>query len=276
MRCTALLILVLFLAMPLATHAARNAGVVHGVWFSNTSPEAGELVTLYTAVQNTTDESVTGAVAFLVDGNIVGTTPFTVAPNNVVAVSTQHMFSDDGARDVSAYITAVDGESVTSTTVPKTSLTIAPSSQPVAEPETPQQQNETSDIVKNVTNTVTKTSKETVKKIEPITESTAQKIEDYRDTLIAGTSTTSVAETPSQPNTDQTEPTNFIEHKKQAAHDFVTSAKEIAAATSTPIWTKAAGIGLSLAALAVRFWFVLVVLVVGLAFWLLTRGSRIV
>lgn len=256
------------LLLPLSAHAALNAGVINGVWFSNPSPEAGESVRIYTAVQNSSDATVTGTVAFLVNGEIVGTAKFSVTSNDAVPVSTEYIF-EDGAYDVSAYITSSD-DSVAYTIAPDTSVSVVRKA-----PTTPQESANTTaatTTLKTIAETVTQKSKETLDSIQPVAEQAAQRIESFRDSFVQPTASTSQA-TPEEDVVNE-QPAAASE-KDTATHTFVTDSKRIVE-SDVPMWKKAAGVGLSFVALLLRFWFVFLILLVGFVFWKLTRGSRIV
>jgi len=250
-------------------YAALNAGVVNGVWFSNPNPEEGEEIRIFTAVQNTSNETVAGTVAFLVNGDIAGTAKFTAQTNDVVAVSIPFTFSD-GAYDVSAYITSSQDESVAYTIAQETSVSVA--KRKAVETET----QENSPVVASTTavaEDVVEAAKDTLARVTPVAESAAKRVEDFRDSLLE--EKTKSTDAPTVTNTPEPVETKTFT-KKEAAQHFVEDSKAISTSVDIPLWKKVVGVMLSGLALLLRFWFVLVVLVVGLVFWLLVRGRRIV
>lgn len=255
--------------LPIFASAALNAGVVNGVWFSDPNPEAGEEVHIFTAVQNTSGETVSGTVAFLVNGNIVGTAAFTAKNNEVLSVSVPYIF-EDGAHEVSSYITSSAEENVVYTIAPDTSVSVVRRAEPVAQESTADALEAATTTLAVITETVTETSESVLAQVEPVVESAAQSVESFRDAVLA-TSTLEAASAILAPEEDKAAP----QTKKEAFEGFVESSKAIAKSEGIALWKKAAGIGLSFLALLIRFWFVLVVLIVGFAFWLLVRGRRI-
>lgn len=258
------------LLFPFFSYAALNAGVINGVWLSNPSPEAGETVRIFTAVQNSSGETVTGTVAFLVNGDIVGTATFTITNNDVIPVSTEYTF-EDGAHDISAYITSSD-DSVAYTIAPDISVSVARKA-PVTTEETKETANATTSLA-SITDTVTQKSRETLDSVQPIAERAAKRVETFRDSFVQATSTATNIEQETQDIKEVTDDEKKSE--KSATKTFAADSKKIAQSEGVPIWKKAVGIALSLLALLLRFWFVLVVLIVGLVFWFMIRGRRIV
>lgn len=267
--------LVPFSLFPTPTYAALNAGVVNGVWFSTPTPQAGEPVRIFAAVQNTSGERVSGTVAFLVNEEIVGTATFTADNNEVLSVSIPYVFQDDGTHDVRAYITDSKNDAVTYAIAPRTPVSVAPSATP---PTTPTQ--EPSRLFASATTTLAEVPAVTAEvgrrvaaRITPTAESAARRIEQFRDRLLqpsTQTQTTSLSTNDSANGAQNTTAT-----KKEALSRFVSTAKHIFNTSELPLWKKALGIILSGLALLVRFWFIPLVLLVALAVWLLARGRRI-
>lgn len=251
--------------------AALNAGVINGVWFSNPNPEEGELVKIFTAVQNSSDETISGTVAFLVSGDIAGTSVFTVQSNDIISVSTEYIF-EDGAYDVSAYITSVDDNSVVYTVVPDTSVSVTRRAPTVnTQPEIDNKNKNASSTLESITDIVTGSGKSILTNIDPVAESVAENVEEFRDSFLASTTTPAVESTGEKSAAVKvTVPT-----KKQAAQNFVNSSKTIVTTDGIPMWKKATGVLLSLLALIVRFWFIPLVLMILIIFWVLVRGRRI-
>ncbi|MAJ97621.1 MAG: hypothetical protein CMI56_03360 [Parcubacteria group bacterium] len=262
---TFLTFVIFLLATPLYfAHAAVNAGVVNGVWLSNETPKEGETIRIFTAVQNQSTEQINGSVAFLVNGDIVGTKKFSVIPNDIIPVSIDHTFLG-GEYDVSAYITSVENGDIAYTIASQTSISIS-SSQPQSAQTVVKNLLESSST-SEVLNAITKTTKNITEGINPVTQNTAERIEAFRDTLLNQTISPKDANEYAQTQ----EPTTKLE----TAKEFVKTSKTIAQAAETSLWQKIVGISLSLLALLVRLWFVFVIAIVGFAFWRLVRGQRI-
>jgi len=258
---------------PFFSYAALNAGVVNGVWFSNPNPEEGEEVLMFTAVQNMSGETVSGTVAFLVNEKIVGSDTFTVFNNQVIPVSVPYIF-EDGAHEVSAYITSSQDENVVYTISPETSVSVSPkiNALPKDEVEVTKTSSASSTLAL-VTEAVTDTSKDTLAKVDPIAESVAQKVENFRDDFIKV-----------EPDVENFQSVEGFEEekiheppstKKQAAKNFLSDSKLISKIEGLAIWKKAVGISLSFLSLLIRFWFILLTIFVLLFFWMLVRGRRI-
>ncbi|MAZ67153.1 hypothetical protein CL652_00020 [bacterium] len=261
-------------AAPLfAFAAALNAGVVNGVWFSDPNPEAGEEVRIFTAVQNSSGETVSGTVAFLVNGDIVGSVAFTVDNNEVRAVSVPYVF-EDGAHEVSAYITSSQEENVVYTIAPDTSVSVAPRTKPSGQDTDlfdPASLERATTSLAVVTKTLAEVSKNVAARVKPVAESVARDIESFRDTILA-TSTVDTVSTVLPPQEGNKAPPKA---KGEAYESFVDSSKAIVKSDGVNFWKKVAGIGLSFLALLIRWWFVLVILAVCIVFWLLVRGRRV-
>lgn len=261
------------LLVPAFAFGALNAGVVDGVWFSNPNPEEGEEVRIFTAVQNSSNETIQGTVAFLVNEDIVGTAPFSAQSNEIISVSITHTFTD-GDHDVSAYITSVEEDNVAYTIVPDTSVSVAqraPLETETNAEETAVNTTATSTL-ETVTETVTETGKDVLTNIEPVTESAAARIEAFRDTLLATTtSTTNATTTTVESHTDTTHDVS----KLTATRDFFTTSKTIATTEGIALWKKIVGVLLSILALLLRLWFIPLILILALIFWRMVRGRRI-
>lgn len=94
--------------LPIATHAsALPAGFAPGtVWVSQTNPAAGSTVKLYTVMYDGGSTAIEGSVSFLVDGAIVGSTPFSLEPGSS-AIESVSWQATEGAHVVSAKITSI-------------------------------------------------------------------------------------------------------------------------------------------------------------------------
>ncbi|QSH39694.1 hypothetical protein JXR01_01665 [Candidatus Kaiserbacteria bacterium] len=264
-KLTYLTFILLLLSIPLyVAHAAVNAGVVNGVWFSKANPEAGETIRIFTAVQNQSAETINGSVAFLVDEDIVGTKKFSVTPNDIIPVSIGYTFLG-GEHDVSAYITSVENEPVAYTIAPQTSVSVS-SSEPQSTQEIAKNLLESSSATEAL-DTITDTATNLTKGIDPITQKTAERIEEFRDALLEQ----NIATESSSSETETKEPAT----KYETAKEFVKTSKTIAATTEINLWQKVVGISLSLLALLVRLWFIFIIAIVAFVFWRLVRGQRI-
>lgn len=257
--------------VPSCAAATLNAGVVDGVWFSTNEPRAGEPVTLYTAVHNQSEENVSGSVAFVVDEDIIGTADFRVAPNDIARVAHTHVFSR-GTFNVRAYIVASETGEVASAIAPSRTLTVA-GSEPSASSESASSRITLPDLplpdelsVPAITDALTATQQRIDGAVAPRTEAAAAYVETLRDELLA---TTTLKETHAE------ERSAAADGMRAAAEGFARDARAITTADDITWWQKVAGVALSLLALLLRVWFVLVVLAVAFFFWLLTRGVRV-
>jgi len=269
-RTTFILVVALFFS-PVIAQAALNAGVVNGVWFSNPNPEADEEVRIFTAVQNQSQETITGNVAFLVNTEIVGSAAFTIQSNDVIPISVKYVFPG-GDYDVSAYITSVENQSVAYTIVSETYVSVSGTQTETNAFEQEKDFSTASTTLSQTKEVLLDSSKDILDTIEPLVESVAVNLEDFRDSLLATTTDSEVI----LENSDGFEETSSETPSKTAASKkFLVESKTIATNTGLTIWKKVTGISLSLLALVVRFWFVPLVLLVLLIFWLLIRGRRI-
>ncbi len=256
-------VILFLLLIPVSTYAAvLNAGIVSGVWFSNPNPKEGEEIRIFTAVQNQSNENISGTVAFLVDSDIIGSTQFSVRSNDIVPVSITYTFPD-GDYDVSAYITSVEENSVVYTTVSDTSVSVAPASLPNTVTETTNKP-DVSNIGK-ILEEVLSTGSESAEDILPVIEQAANKIEEVRDSLVS----TSTAST-SSPIASSEKPS-----AKEITQQFFSDSKQILSTDGLALWKKITGIVLSVVILILRFWYILVTLFFVFIFWRLVRGRRI-
>ncbi len=253
----------LLLFLPITTHAALNAGVVSGVWFSNPNPKEGEEVRIFTAVQNQSNEIISGTVAFLVDDDIIGSTQFLVRSNDIVPVSITHIFYD-GDYDVSAYITSVEETNVVYTTVSDTSVSVSPASLPNTVTETTNKP-AVSQIGK-VLEEVLDTGSESAEEILPAINQVANKVEEVRDALVTSGNTAAT----SSPTVLSEKPS-----AKEVTQKFMSDSKRIISTDGLALWKKVTGVVLSAVVFLLRFWYVLVTLLFVFIFWRLVRGRRI-
>ena len=250
---TTLLITALSLLLPANAHAALNAGVVRGIWFSEQPLIPDAKVEIFTAVQNQSDITVHGSVAFLVNDAIVGTAPFSAAHNEIVSVSVDHRFSA-GTYTVGAYITSVEEGAVASAIVPSIDVI-------VAEKTTTASNDVPATGIPSVDATlsqVTDTGKNVIDTVAPHAESAAQAVEAFRDTFLTDASTP--------------------EHVYGAAttpQEFAAVSSDIFDAEEVPLWKRLLGIAFSAVALVARYWMWLFVVLFLFFFWRLVRGNRI-
>ena len=282
------LILIALLCVPTSLSAALNAGVINGVWFSAPTLVAGTPTTLYSAVQNYSGTTtITGSVAFLVDGAIVGNADFTTPIGNLTAVSTTHVFSE-GTHVVSAYITTVSEGAVSYTIVPERTVSVAQNPNregSVTATTTPAHTQQGATIATAVQNLVSgggtavlnESGEVIATVVTPRTEHAATAVEHFRDTLLTASPTT----TPASISTQDTEPettvlsatTTFA--KVETPQNLFDVSVEIFGDTDTTPWKKIAAIGLSLLALSIRWWWIFLVIGILVVGWRLVRGERL-
>jgi len=122
-------LLLALLLLPLAALAEVPAGFPSSsIWLSKTDLADGESVTIYTVVYNSTDESLSGSVTFLVDGTAIGQKDVSAAPGTTHILS--HAWSaTEGEHAFSARL-AGDIEGLSETETATTSVTVAPKPPP--------------------------------------------------------------------------------------------------------------------------------------------------
>lgn len=257
--------------LPISTYAALNAGIVEGIWFSNTAPVEGEEVHIYIAVQNQSSEVVSGTVVFLIDNSIIGSAPFTIQSNDVMRVSIPYIFTG-GDFDVSAYVTSAKG-SITYTTTSKTTVSVKKA------PQTRSALMDNAPDVTKATNAALSTGEDAVAQVAPVAEAAAQRIETFRDSLThipADTNTgTIVASSSKESPTGATSALPSLSSVRTSTDVFTHDIKRIFSIDGLALWKKATGVALSLLAFLVRIWYVLVLLIFFYIFWSLVRGQRI-
>ncbi len=271
---TFLCVCLLFLSAPLSLHAAVNAGVVDGIWFSKPNPKTGEKIKLFTAVQNQSTSTVSGTVIFLVNKKVIGSAPFSVASNSVIPVAIPYTFTGDGKQTVSAYITTSPSKtSIVYTTVSDTPISVSRGSSPITVTKTSSDY-DTSNIQKEVHTLIDK-GKQTTKKITPAVHKAIEKVEALRDKVVTQTATsTKSTDEKSSPdlshqNTNAT--LSIKDSLTQTAHDI----KSIFTIKDLPLWKKFSGSGLSVAIMILKLWYMWLTLLLILFFWKAVRGKRI-
>ncbi len=269
----AALLVVSMLVLPTTALAALNAGVVSGIWFSQQPPNAESATRIFTAVQNQSQETIDGSVAFLVDDEIIGTAAFVAAPNEVQSVSTTYTFSA-GTHRVSAYITSVNQGAVAAAVVPEVRVDIPEPSTSDLPPDNsaatqPTQRADAHNAIVAARDTV-RGVRDT---IAPRMESTAQRVEDFRDTLLTPTTATSTA--PTDDTTTSDEPVSAQPLRAHSPRELVNASRDIIATENVAWWRKVLGIMLSAGALLIRYWMWLLILIVAFVFWRIIRNNRI-
>jgi len=267
-------------------HAALNAGVIDGVWLSKANPQAGEEIRLYTAIQNQSDQAVSGSVAFVVDGTIVGTTLFFVEPNDIQAVSVPYTFPG-GTHDVSAYIASVAQEPVVYTTASKRPITVSTSEQALNDAQKDPLHIATT-TAKVLTNETKQKTKQLLETTTPVIDRTADSIDRFREYLLEPTivvtkkddaeNAEESAQTIEQPTTPPPQPpsaTPSFANAKNAVTTFARDAKSVMTREGAALWEKGAAIALTILSLLLRLWYVIVTIVVLYTFWRLVHGRRI-
>jgi hypothetical protein len=85
MRMIVTIAILVLLFLPQSTEAEElNAGFVRGLWYSTTTPFAGEPVRIYAALRNHTDHDLTGTVRFNVNGKRIGVSYVNALPGRIV------------------------------------------------------------------------------------------------------------------------------------------------------------------------------------------------
>ncbi len=226
--------LLLLLFSPIFTYASGNAGLVDGLWFSDNSPEAGEMVVLYAAVRNETDSEITGKVIFSIDSKELEPVTFSIPKGGLIRVSQNHTFSR-GKYSVSA---KVENSPEGMEAVSLGARTINVSSPP---PETAMEY-------------TLETGRSIVDTIDPIAKKFAEKIENIRDN-ISGVEKKSAK----------------INESGSKWQEFIEASTEIINAEETPAWKRAAALAIGAFALPLNYWMWAVSLLV---LWILFRLMR--
>ncbi len=121
-------LLLLLLTFPLLTYGASiPAGFPSSsLWLSKLAPTVDEVVTIHTVVYNSSTDSLSGSVVFLVDDTSIGSKAFTSAPGTTQIVS-HPWTASAGTHVFSARIDGITGSSDTleATLSATTSVTVA-------------------------------------------------------------------------------------------------------------------------------------------------------
>jgi hypothetical protein len=87
--------------------AVRNAGLIDGVWFSSNEPIEDAPETLYAGVLNQSADAISGTVSFASDGVALGTTTFSVSPDQIQRVGLTSTFKA-GSHAISARVASIN------------------------------------------------------------------------------------------------------------------------------------------------------------------------
>lgn len=68
---------------------AVNAGLLPGIWYSQTQVYAGESISIFGGFYNRSTTTVESKVAFLIDGEVVATRDFTSKPDSLIELETE-------------------------------------------------------------------------------------------------------------------------------------------------------------------------------------------
>ncbi len=98
-RKTQVLYLALFLILGLVTlktppliHAQLNAGLVSGIWYSQPTFFAGEEIRIYAAIQNQSDQDITGEAVFYINDKLIGTSAVSISSGRLGEAWVDHAF----------------------------------------------------------------------------------------------------------------------------------------------------------------------------------------
>ena len=150
---------------------------------------------------------------------------------------------------------------------PKTSVSVAHKAEATTVSDTKLVPRTASSTVHETVETIKDAGTSLLANAEPVAEAIAHRVEGFRDTLLAGTSTTHTPSTKSAATSTA--------GTKAATQEFFATSKTIAKSADLPLWKKAVGVLLTLAAFFARIWFVFLVLLVAFIAWRLVRGVRI-
>ncbi len=99
-----LLIFLLFVPQVWSIKASDiNAGIVEGIWFSDTSPIEGKPTTIFVAIYNQEDVTIKGLISFRVGDNIISAKEFILFPNQISILSAEWI-PTQGAKTITAVI----------------------------------------------------------------------------------------------------------------------------------------------------------------------------
>jgi hypothetical protein len=114
----------LFLLAPTFAFAAIQAGFPTApLWLSKTDIIDGESIVIYTVLYNSSEESLTGDVEFLVDGELIGTKGVSAAAGTTQIVS-EDWTAKEGSHAFSARLVGADA-ALTSTVTGTTTVSVA-------------------------------------------------------------------------------------------------------------------------------------------------------
>lgn len=257
-------------AAPLVSHAAANAGVVTGIWFSADSFVEQTSVDIFAAVQNESPETIGGSVQFFVDGSAVGTTTFSALPAKVVRISLPYTFTP-GAHNVSGRISStIGGVSLLYEELPARSITVAALPPPPTSPPPTSGGGSGGGALGNIATVVTQAGNSMTATVNPIAESLAQTLERARDAL-AGRSNSSGT---NQKNAAVTSKGKMATTAKKTTNNLFDVSVEIAQAQNVPLWRRIIAISLGIFAWLVRYWLWVIVAILVVIVWRKVRRHR--
>ncbi len=105
------ILVLIFLIIPFSFSCANeeiNAGIIKGLWFSEEPFFAGEELTVYTAIQNTSGADLSGDVEFLVNGNSFETKAFYVNADKQIIVLSTNIIPEEGSQKFEVKITKAE------------------------------------------------------------------------------------------------------------------------------------------------------------------------
>lgn len=127
-----LLLLGIAIVLPLHARASQNAGIVDGIWFSQSQVLEGTPITIYAAVLNQSSTTASGTITFTDYNTDIGTVRFDAAPDSLTRVSLVHTFTL-GQHPVRAAVTqSTSAAGLSFMSVPERSVTVLP--RPVVAP----------------------------------------------------------------------------------------------------------------------------------------------
>ena len=193
-----LLLGALLTASSTAHAAALTAGFAPGaLWLSQSAPVAGSSVRLYAVTYNAGTTAIEGSVTFTVDGEPIGSSPFSLEPGES-EIESLSWTPTEGAHQISAEIRSVidkkskESATVANTTTAAVSVVVAP------EPPKPAAL-EAVDSAQSIAASSTPIISAVVAATTGTTESIRKAGEDYLATLAGESSLSTASTTPSRP-----------------------------------------------------------------------------
>jgi hypothetical protein len=236
-----------------------NAGLVSGVWFGSQDFSSNQPISVFSAVENQSNEQISGTVYFYDLGQIVGTTTFSVAPNSVAAVHISKIFSS-GNHSFRSSIKKETAQELAYTDTPTNSLVVVtPPPPPVAiNPGSASGGSSSSSTLQSLGDA----SGKVFGGVNPVTESIAQSVDRVRNSLLTPASTPgapthsgkiALAGSPTPAGTailtTPVSPKNLFDVSISIAQD-----------QHIPIWNRIAAIFLTICSWLVRHWVFLLII----------------